>query len=47
MQHMMPRTRAHVGTRVFRIQTTLAAILAVREALLNPTWSVSAPDSLH
>ena len=47
MQHVMLRTHAHVGTRVFQIKTTLAAILAVHEALLNPTRSVSAPDSLH
>ena len=36
MQHVMPRTRAHVGTRVFQIHLTLAAILTVR-----------APESLH
>ena len=47
MQHVQPRTRAHVETRVFQIQTTSAAILAVREALLNPTRSVSMQDSLH
>jgi len=45
-QHVMPRRRARMGTPVCRIQT-LAAILAVHEALLNPTRSVSVPGSRH
>ena len=45
MQHVMPRTRAHVGTRVFQIHTTLAiCILAVDAAGSFPTWRVLAPD---
>ena len=43
MQHVMPRTRAHVGTRPFQIQS-LAAILTVHAAGLWPTWNVSGPD---
>ena len=43
MQHVMPRTRAHVGTHVFRIQL-LSAILTVHAAGLCPTWNVSGPD---
>ena len=47
MQHKMPRTRAHVGTRVFQIHLTLASILAVRLTVFSNTWDVPAPDSLH
>ena len=44
MQHVEPRTRAHVGTHVFRIPSTLAYILAVHAAGLCPTWKISGPD---
>ena len=43
-QHVMPRTRAHVGTREFRIQPVLAYIFAVHAADSYPTWSVLTPD---
>jgi len=44
MQHVMPRTRAHVGTPVCRIHPTLAYIFAVHAAGSYPTWNVSGPD---
>ena len=47
MQHVMPRTRARMGTRPFQIQTLAVYLLTVREFFLSQTRSVSAPDSLH
>ena len=47
MQHVMPRTRAHVGTRVFQIHLTLAAILTVHATVFFETRDVPAPESLH
>jgi len=44
MQHVMPRTRPHVGTPVCRIHPTLAYILAVHAAGSYPTWNISGPD---
>ena len=46
-QHVELCTRASMGTPVCRIQTTLATILAVHEALLNPMRSISVPHSRH
>ena len=43
MQHVMPRTRAHVGTRVFQIPS-LTYIFAVHAAGSYPMWSVLVPD---
>ena len=43
MQHVMPRTRAHVVTRVFQIPS-LAYIFAVHAAGSYPTWSILTPD---
>ena len=47
MQHVMPRTRAHVGTRVFQIHLTLAAILTVHATVFFETRDGPAPESLH
>ena len=47
MQHVMPRTRAHVGTRVFRIHLTFVAILTVLATVFFNMWDVPAPESLH
>jgi len=47
MQHVMSRTRAHMGTPVFRIPSTLAYILTVRVTVFPETRDVPSPDSLH
>ena len=49
MQHVMPQTRAcaHMGTPVFQIHLTLAAILTVHATVFFDTWDVPAPESLH
>ena len=44
MQHMEPRTRAHMGTPLCRIPSTLTYILTVHAAGLCLTWNVSGPD---